>query len=130
MIIETLKRLAVAGKEVLCQDLTVKALWENIDNFMTDSVIKNLEVEKCVGEKLWYLYIPHHFLCKPHVVEKFDETNFKVLSNIEIQLQLRERFEYIDPSLKPFFREKKAIALAGIAAITKLITQEKTGNPS
>ena len=130
LIIETLKRLAVAGREVLRQDLTVKALWENIDNFMTDSVIKNLEVEKCVGEKLWYLYIPHHFLCKPHVVEKFDETNFKVLSNIKIQLQLRERFECIDLSLKPFFRGKKAIVLAGITAITKLIAHEKSGNPS
>ena len=99
-----MERLAVAGREVLSQDLTAKTLSENIDNFMTDSVTKNLEVENCVAEKLG------------------------MLSNIEIQLQLRERLECLNPSLKPFFRGKKAIVLAGITAITKLITHEKNGN--
>ena len=55
-------------------------------------------------------------------------TNLKVLSNIEIQLQLRERLECLNPSLKSFFRGKKTIALAGITAITKLMTHEKSGN--
>ena len=95
---------------------------------MTDSVTKNLEVENCVAEKLGSNHIPHHLFCKAHVVEKFDETNLKVLSNIEIQLQLHERLECLKPSLKPFFWGKKAIVLAHITAITKLITHEKSGN--
>ena len=70
---------------------------------MTDSVTKNLEVENCVAEKLRSNHIPHHLFCKAHVVEKFDETNLKVFSNIEIQLQLHERLECLNPSLKPFF---------------------------
>ena len=41
LIIETLERLAVAGREVLCQDLMTKTLWEVIDNIMTDSVEKS-----------------------------------------------------------------------------------------
>ena len=52
-----------------------------------------------------------------------------MLSNIEVQLQLRERLECVNPSLKPFFCGKKAaIVLAGIAAITKLISHEKSNN--
>ena len=86
LIIETLKQLGVAGREVLSQDLTVKALWENIDNFTNDSITKNLEVENCVAEKLGSCHIPHHLLCKAHVVKKSDQTNLKVFSNIEIQL--------------------------------------------
>ena len=52
-----------------------------------------------------------------------------MLSNIEVQLQLRERLECVNPSLKPFFCGKKAaIVLAGIAAITELISHEKSNN--
>ena len=123
-----MERLAVAGSEALSKDISAKNLWEKIDNFMTDSVTKNLEVEKYVAEKLGSDHIPHHILCKAHVVEKFDETNLKVLSNIEVQLQLRQKLECLNPSLKPFFRGKKAIVLAGITALTKLITHEKSGN--
>ena len=52
----------------------------------------------------------------------------KVLSNIEIQLQLLERLECLNPSLKPFFRGKKAIVLAGITAFMKLITHENSSD--
>ena len=58
---------------------------------MTDSVTKNLKVENYVAEKLGSHHMPHYLLCKAHAVEKFDETNLKVLSNIKIQLQLREK---------------------------------------
>ena len=53
---------------------------------MNDSVTKNLKVENYVAEKLGSHHIPHQLLCKAHVVEKFNETNLKVLHNIEIQL--------------------------------------------
>ena len=87
LIIETLEQLVLTGSEVFSQDLTAKTLWENIDNFMTDSVTKNLETENYVTEKLQRHYTPHN-LYKAHVVEKCDETNLKMLSNIKIQLQL------------------------------------------
>lgn len=74
------------------------------------------------------IHIPHYLLCKANVVEKFDETESKVLSNIEIQLQLLERLECLNPSLKPFFRGKKAIILAGITAFMKLITHENSSD--
>ena len=64
LIIGTLEQLAIAGREVLSQDLSAKTLWENIDNFMTDSVTKNKEVENCVAEKLGSNHIPYHLLCK------------------------------------------------------------------
>ena len=76
LIIETLEQLVVTGSEVL--------FWENTDNFMTDSVTGNLEVENYVAKKLRAYDIPHHLLCKTHVVEKLDETSLKVFSNIKI----------------------------------------------
>ena len=76
---------------------------------MNDSVTKNLKVENYVAEKLGSHHIPHQLLCKAHVVEKFNETNLKVLHNIEIQLHLQKRLEYLDPSLKPFFERKRQL---------------------
>ena len=58
---------------------------------------------------IWYFHIPYHLLCKAHAVEKFDETNLKVLSDIEIQLQLHERLECLNPFLKPFFEGKRQL---------------------
>ena len=95
---------------------------------MTDSLTKNLDVENYVAEKLGSHHIPHHLLCKAHVVEKFNETNLKVLSNIEVHLQLPERLECLNRSLKAFFEGKKPIVLAAIMTITKLITHDKSGN--
>ena len=86
LIRETLEGLAVAEREVLSEDLTAKTVWENIDNFMTDSIPKNLEVENYVAEKLVSHHIPDHLLCEARVIEKFDETNEKILSNIQLQL--------------------------------------------
>ena len=126
LIIETLEYVAVAGREVLSQNLTAKTLWENIDNLMTDSVTKNLEVENYVAEKLGSHHVPYHLLCKAHVIEKFDKTNLKVLSNIKIQMQLCERFKCLNASLKPFFRGKKAISWYKSNA--KSITHEKSGD--
>ena len=81
-----------------------------------------------MAEKFGSTHIPHHLLCKAHVVEKFDETNLKALSTIETELKMRERLETLNPSLKPFFRGEKAIVVAGIKALTKLISHEKSGN--
>ena len=76
---------------------------------MTDYVTKNLKLKIVLQKSLGLIIIPHHLLCKAHVVEKFDETNLKVLSNIKIQLQLHERLECLNPSLKPFFEGKRQL---------------------
>ena len=43
-------------------------------------------------------------------------------------MKLRERLEKINPSLRPFFRGKKAVVVAGMQALLKLITHDKSGN--
>ena len=85
---------------------------------MTDSVTKNLGIDLYVAANLGPDHIPYHLLCNTHVVEKFDATNLEVLSGIEEKLKLRERLE----SIEPVFRGKKAIALAAMNALLKLIS--------
>ena len=128
LITETYHRLCVAASTKLAEAVTAKQLWEKTNNIMTDSVTKNLSVENLVAAKLESDHIPYHLLCNAHVVEKFDATNLEVLSGIEEKLKLRERLESINPALRPFFRGKKAIVLAGMNALLKLIAHDKSGN--
>ena len=128
LLYETFEGLAIAASQIGNQNVTAKYLWEKIDNIMTDFVTKNLKVEHLVAEKFGSTHIPHHLLCKAHVVEKFDKTNLKVLSTIETELKMCERLETLNPLLKPFFRGEKAIVVAVIKALTKLISHEKSGN--
>ena len=128
VLIETYERLAVAAEVKLSKPVSAKDLWENIDNLMTDSVTKNLKVGELIASKLGSSHIPKALLCNAHVVEKFDDTNLSVLAKIERELKLRERLEKINPSLRPFFRGKKAVAVAGIQALLKLVTHDKSGN--
>ena len=53
------------------------------DGLMTDSVSKNLDVEKLVAGKLSSKHIPDHFLCVSHTIEKFDIMCISVLVDIE-----------------------------------------------
>ena len=115
LIREILEWLAVAEREVLSQDLTAKTLWEN---FIISWLIL---YQKSGSSKLFFrkTWIPSCTLRKAHLIEKVCETNAKILSNIEICLQLCERSEYLSPLLKLFFCGKKGIVLADIMAITK-----------
>ena len=61
-------------------------------------------------------------------VEKLDSCNLTVLSDIEYKLKLCEKLEAVNPSLRSFFRGKKAIIVAGITAILKLVTHDKSRN--
>lgn len=125
---ETYQRLAVAAEVKLSQEVTVKHLWENTDNIMTDSVSKNLGIGKLIAKKIGSDHIPNSLLCNSHVVEKFDGTNLEVLADIENKVELRKRLEAVNPSLRPFFRGQKAVVLAGIQALLKLVTHDKSGN--
>ena len=110
--------------------ITAKDLWENITHIMTDLVSKNLKIEDLVAEKLGSKHIPYHLLCKSHVVEKLDASNLDVLAAFEERVKLRQCLEAINPALKPFFRGKKAVVVADIQAILKLVSYDKSGNSS
>ena len=126
LFVETLTRLAEAASifnQSICQAST---LWENICALMTDAVTKNLEVEKSIAAKLNSDHIPLHLLCKSHTVEAIDKACLKVLSSIEKEVKQQEIFESINPALKSFFRGKMAVVEAGIEAILKLVTHQKS----
>ena len=52
------------------------------------------------------------------------------MAAFEERVKLRQRLEAINPALKPFFRGKKAVVAAGIQAILKLVSYDKSGNSS
>ena len=91
---------------------------------------KNLKIEDLVAEKLGSKHIPYHLVCKSHVVEKLDTSNLDVLAAFEERVKLWQRLEAINPALKPFFRGEKAVVVAGIQAILKLVSCDMSGNSS
>ena len=130
LIKETLERLSSAVALMYSCVITAKDLWKNITHIMNDSVSKNVKIEDLVAEKLGSKHIPYHLLCKSHVVEKLDASNLDVLAAFEERVKLRQCLEAINPALKPFFRGKKAVVVADIQAILKLVSYDKSGNSS
>ena len=51
-----------------------------------------------------------------------------MLSKLEKSVSLREKFESINPAIKPFFRGKIAIVESGIDPLLKLVTCDKLAN--
>ena len=51
-----------------------------------------------------------------------------MLGKLEKEIKLRDKFESVNPSLKPYFRGKDAIVEAGIYALLKLVTYNKSAN--
>lgn len=129
LIVETYERLAAAASE-LDKESNIKAvhLWVKTDAFMSDAVSKNLQIETTVAEALQSKHKPYHILCKSHTVEKLDKSNLLVLNLLEKEIKLREKFESVNPYLKPFFRGKDAIVEAGLQALLKLVAYDKSGN--
>ena len=128
LIYETYQRLAIAAELKLSKEISGKDLWEKTDNIMTDTVNKNLGIGKVIAQKLHSDHIPNSLLCNSHVVEKFDSTNLEVFADIEHKLRLSERLEAVNPSLRSFIRGQKAVVLAGIRALLKLVAHDKSGN--
>ena len=62
--------------------------------------LKGLKTEDGVADALKTNYKPYHLLCKSHLVQAFDRSMTEVLSEIERELQLRERFEMLNPGVK------------------------------
>ena len=110
--------------------ITAKDLWENIAHIMTDSMSQNLKTENLVAERLGSKHIAYHSLCKSHVADKLDASNLDVLASLEERVKLQQHLEAIKHALKPFFRGKKAVVVAVIQAILKLVSYGKYGNSS
>ena len=58
--------MAAAASAFSGMDLTAKVLWEQSDAFMSDSVAKNLLIEKTVAKSLNSTHKPYHTLQKPY----------------------------------------------------------------
>ena len=52
----------------------------------------------------------------------------EVLSEIEKELQLRERFEMLNPGVKSFLLAEKSVAICGIKSIVNLFSHEKSAS--
>ena len=100
-------------------NIEASTLWENIDAVMTDAITKNLNIEETVLDASDSSHHPYHLLCKSHTVEG--------LLRIEKTVKQQDVSEKIYPSLRCFFRGKKALVEAGIEALLTLITLDKSG---
>ena len=130
LFVETFFRLAMALSVYSDVNIEPLFLWEKVDAIMTDSVTKNLGTEETISNALGSTHQPYHLLCKSHTVEALDKSNLEVLAKIEKSVKQQEVFEQINPSLKSFFRGKKALVEAGIEALLSLITHDKSGKSS
>lgn len=128
LFIETFHRLSAAANIKEQKTITPAMLWEKIDALMTDSVTKNLKIEDTIPERLGSTHHPYHLLCKSHTVEALDRSSLEVLSKIEKGVSQQQTMEGIHPALKSFFRGKAAVVEAGIDAVIKLITHNKSAN--
>ena len=127
MIVETYISLALT---ITSTDQAVSAtdLWEKATVIMTNSVSKNLKIDDGIADVLKSNYKPYHMLCKSHLVEAFDRSNIEVLSTTENQLNFREKFESINPSIRSFLCGEKCVANCGIRSILNLISYDKSAS--
>ena len=108
LFVETYRRIASATP--VADVISATCLWQKTDSIMTDSVSKNLGIEKEVTALLGSsLPPPNHLLCKSHPVEAFDRSNLSVLAVIENNLEFRMKLESINPGVKSFLRGKTTV---------------------
>ena len=111
--------------------ISATCLWQKTDSIMTDSVSKNLGIEKEVTALLGSsLPPPNHLLCKSHPVEAFDRSNLSVLAVIENNLKFRMKLECINPGVKSFLRGKTTVVECAITSILNLVSHEKSARSS
>lgn len=109
LVVETYERLAAAASIAMNVTISAKMMWEKTDCIMTDSVSKNHYIGPLVAKALESNHVPKHLFCKSHTVEALDRANLNTLSQVEKTLELRKKFEEINPSLRSFFRGKKTV---------------------
>ena len=125
LLVETYKHLALLVDSNQ-RSATAKDLWEKTSIIMTDSVEKNLHIEKGIAKELKSNHVPYHFLCKAHTVEALDRSNINVLANLEHVLKFREALESMNSRVKSFLCEEKAVVLCAIKCILSFASHDKS----
>ena len=93
---------------------------------MTDSVDKNLHIEKSIAKELKSNHAPYHFLCKSHTVVALGQSNINVLANLQHALKFREALESLNSGVKSFLRVKKSVVLCAIKCILSFVSHDKS----
>ena len=125
LLVETYEHLALLVDSNQ-RSATAKDLWEKTSIIMTDSVEKNLHIEKGIAKELKSNHVPYHFLCKAHTVEALDRSNITVLANLEHVLKFREALESMNSGVKSFLCEEKAVALCAIKCVFSFVSHDKS----
>ena len=125
LLFETYTRLTAAAS---INNTLISPIQGGKTAIMRDAVSKNHRIGELVTKMLKSNHIPYHLFCKAHTAEKLDASNLKVSSAMEKGIKQRDEFERIKPSLKPFFRGKKTVVEAGILALLRLVTHDKSAN--
>lgn len=122
LFLETLKRLS------LLVECKMTDIWEKIDALMTDSVNKNMEVEKLVALEIGSSHVPIHLICQSHFCESADRAVSKCLVEIEETVSLKERILENSPELSSFI-SNSSITIASLHAISSMVNDTgKTSN--
>ena len=79
---------------------TAKDSSEKTSVIMTDSVEKNLHIEKGIAKEPKSDHVPCHFLCKAHTVEALNQSNINALANLEHALKFREALKSMSSGVK------------------------------
>ena len=125
LLVETYERLTLLVDSNQ-GSATAKDLWEKTLIIMTDSVEKNLHIEKGIAKELKSNHVPYHFLCKAHTVEALDRPNINVLANLEHALNFREALESMNSGVKSFLRGEKSVVLCAIKSIVSFVSHERS----
>ena len=99
LLVETCEHLALLVDSNQ-ESATAKNLWEKTSIIMTDSLEKNLHIEKGIAKELKSNHVPYHFLCKTHTVEALDRSNINILANLEHALKFREALKSMSSGVK------------------------------
>ena len=105
---------------------TAKDLWEKTLIIMTDSVEKNLHIEKGIAKELKSNHVPYHFLCKAHTVEALARSNINVLANLEHAIKFREALKSMNSGVKSFLHGEKSVVLCAIKCILSFVSHDKS----
>ena len=128
--VESYQRLSICSTEVQGHPVSAASLWEKTDAIMTDAVAKNLKIEDGIAQQLGSDHIPKHLLCKSHTVEALDDSNIKVLAEIEQSCKFRQNLEAMFPAIKRFTRGSLSVVVTGIITILNWISHHKSALPT
>ena len=130
LFVKTFSLLSMVLNVSVNENIEPVHLWEKVDAIVMDAVTKNLGIEEMVSTMLGSSHQSYHLLSRTYTVEVLDRSNLEVLCKIEKSVKKLDVLEQIHPSLKSFFRGKKAVVEAGIEALLSVITHDMSPKSS